>query len=201
MPAALALQQRLAAAGCDPGPQDGVAGARTYGALCGYVAGRELGKVGADIGRGIATYCSAFAPLDLAHFLSQGAKETDGFRFFTELGGPVYCAQYDNLARLGNTEPGDGYRFKGRGLLQLTGRANYEHIGEVIGLDLVAHPELAADPDLSVRIAAIYWREHGCSAHALADDCEAVTRKVNGGLNGFLERQRYLARAKAMLRP
>jgi putative chitinase len=199
--AVLALQGRLKAAGHDPGPIDGARGPKTYAALCGYIAERDLAAVGLVLGRGITAYCAGFSDLELAHFLSQGAHETQAFRYFAELGGPIYCARYDFRADLGNTEHGDGYRFKGRGLFQLTGRANYEHMAKQTGVDLVARPELAADPDFSVRLAVLYWRERGLSPLACNDDCEAVTRKINGGLNGFLERQRYLARAKTMLRP
>lgn len=194
-----ALQERLAAAGYDPGEIDGDRGPHTYAALCSYVAGREIGTVGLGLGRGLEAYCAGFPDLQLAHFIGQACEETEAFRYFTELGGAAYCAKYDGRQDLGNTEPGDGYLFRGRGIFELTGRANYAQMSKLIGIDLVAHPDLAAGSDLAVRIAAIYWRKHNIGPLADADDCAAVTRKINGGENGLDARQNYTKRAKTAL--
>lgn len=102
---------------------------------------------------------------------------------------------YGGRADLGNTEPGDGARFIGRGFLQITGRANYRLLGERIGVDLEVEPELASRPDIAVRLACAYWTMR--RINDVCDDFEAVTRRINGGLTGYEDRLRWLARAKA----
>ena len=197
-----AIQSRLLAAGYQPGPIDGEIGARTYAALFSFAAKRHLGAVGDSLGRGAAKCFSTYeitTPLRLAHFLAQSAHESALFRYFVELGGPQYCSKYDGRRDLGNTQPGDGYRFRGRGVFQLTGRANYQSYGKLLGLDLIAHPEKAADPEVSVLIACAYWRSRGLNSYADRDDCEAVTKRINGGRNGLAEREAYTARLKALL--
>lgn len=197
-----ALQERLQTAGYDPGEIDGAAGPHTFSALCSYVAGREIGTVGMELGQGIATYCADFSALNLAHFLGQGAHETGAMRWLMERGGPAYCARYDGNKNLGNTEPGDGFRFRGRGFpIHLTGRANYAWMAKETGLDLLNEPDLAAEPANSVRIGAIYWHSRGIDRLAEADDIEGVTRKINGGVNGLDSRKTFTTRAKEMLRP
>lgn len=194
-------QARLAAAGYDPGSVDGILGPRTYAALFSYAAGRPLEEVGAALGRAAARHFPTFGittPPRLAHFIAQAAHETMAFRFFTEIGGPTYCARYEGRADLGNTQPGDGYRFKGRGIFQLTGRANYARFGARLGLDLVAQPDKAADPEVSLHIACLYWQDRRINPLADADDVAAVTRKINGGRNGLAERAAYTQRLKAM---
>jgi putative chitinase len=136
-------------------------------------------------------------PRRQAHFLAQIAHESGGLRWLSEL---ASGAAYEGRADLGNDRPGDGPRFKGRGLIQLTGRANYTAFGRAVGRDLTSSTEAAAqvarDPDLCVRAATWFWSERGLNALADADDLEAVTRRINGGLNGLADRAKYLARAK-----
>ena len=134
--------------------------------------------------------------LRVSHFLAQAAHESDGFCTLEEYGGPSYFARYDGRSDLGNTEPGDGARYHGRGIFQLTGRANYRRFGSLLGLDLEGRPELAADPATSLRIAAAYWNERKISPAADDDDLVRVTRLINGGRNGLKERGQYLAIAK-----
>lgn len=136
--------------------------------------------------------------LRLCHFLAQAAHETDGFRTLQEYGGPAYFARYDGRRDLGNTRAGDGARFHGRGIFQLTGRSNYRRYGALIGVDLEAHPERAMEPEISLRVAFAYWRERGCNLPADADDVAAVTKLINGGQNGLAERARLLAVAKGI---
>ena len=135
-------------------------------------------------------------PLRRAHFLAQLAHESARFSTTEEF---ASGAAYEGRADLGNTEPGDGPRYKGRGLLQLTGRANYRRFGRLIGVDLEAEPRRAAEPRLSLRIACLYWSERGLNAPADLDDLRAVTRAINGGLNGLADRRICLLRAKAAL--
>ena len=99
---------------------------------------------------------------------------------------------------LGNTEPGDGAAFIGRGLLQTTGRAAYTKIGKEIGFDLATHPELMEQPEIGIRAAFADWDALGANALADTDDVYAVTRRVNGGLNGIEDRKLFLAHAKRL---
>jgi putative chitinase len=131
-----------------------------------------------------------------AHFLAQICCESDGFCTTVEY---ASGEAYEGRADLGNTQPGDGPRFKGRGLIQLTGRANYRQYGELLKLDLVGDPELAADPVISLRIACTFWQQRALNPLADADDIIGITRRINGGLNGLDVRRAYLAAAKLAL--
>ena len=96
--------------------------------------------------------------LRIAHFLGQTCEKSAGFRTTEEFAsGEAYEGRKD----LGNVKKGDGPLFKGRGLLQLTGRANYHEYGDALGVDLGKNPTMAADPVLSLRIACEYWKRHG----------------------------------------
>lgn len=134
--------------------------------------------------------------LRIRHFLAQAAHETDGFRTLEEYGGPAYFMRYEGRRDLGNTQPGDGARYRGRGIFQLTGRANYRHFGQILGVDLEAAPERAKEPATALPVAFAYWRERDIGPAADADDVAAVTRLINGGRNGLTERTRYLEKAK-----
>ncbi|SUD59824.1 lysozyme [Ectopseudomonas oleovorans] len=101
---------------------------------------------------------------------------------------------------LGNTEPGDGHKFRGRGYTQLTGRSNYEAAGKALGIDLVSNPDMAADPEVAAKVATWYWKSRpGLSEAAKNGDVTGVTKKINGGTNGLADRQakteKYLAEA------
>lgn len=135
--------------------------------------------------------------LRIAHFMGQVTHECAGFRTTEEF---ASGAAYEGRRDLGNTQRGDGRRYKGRGLLQLTGRANYRDMGARLGLPLEDQPELAGDPVTSLRIACEYWKSRRINQDADADDLIRVTRKVNGGLNGLDDRRVYLGRAKAALK-
>ncbi|MDV7395544.1 glycoside hydrolase family 19 protein, partial [Arthrospira platensis SPKY1] len=94
--------------------------------------------------------------------------------------------------RLGNGSAGsgDGWRYRGRGLIQITGRANYEASGAALGVDLIDAPELLEWQHLAALSAAEWWHRHGCNQLADTGDLAAVTRKVNGGLTGLDDRLR-----------
>ena len=130
--------------------------------------------------------------LIIAHFWAQMAHETGGFRWLRELGGPSYFKRYEGRKDLGNTKPGDGIKYFGRGIIHLTGKANYEIYSHKISMDLVNEPELAEKPDIAMLIALHYWKDRGINAKAAKDDLKAVTRAINGGLNGLTDRERYL---------
>ncbi len=131
-----------------------------------------------------------------AAFLAQVGHESAGLRYFEEL---ASGAAYERRKDLGNVRPGDGRRFKGRGPIQLTGRANYRLAGRALGLDLENHPQLAARPDVGVRIAGWFWRRHGLNELADRGDFREITKRINGGFNGLADRRAYWARAKAVV--
>jgi putative chitinase len=147
------------------------------------------------------------APARAAAFLAQLAHESGQFRFMEEIWGPTDAqSRYEPVTRLsqdlGNTEVGDGKRFKGRGPIQLTGRANYKRFGDLLDLDLVADPPRAAKPDVAFRVAGLYWSKNGLNE--LADVATAgafkeITRRINGGTNGLAERQAFYAVARRVL--
>jgi predicted chitinase len=134
--------------------------------------------------------------LRVAHFLAQTCCESDGFCATVEYSSGE---AYEKRADLGNVQLGDGTRYKGRGLIQLTGRDNYQRFGELLDLDLINAPELAADPATSLLIACQFWKDKNLNYYADRDDIETITRRINGGLNGLTARRTYLARAKAAL--
>jgi putative chitinase len=134
-------------------------------------------------------------PLRICHFLAQVAHESAGFRTTKEY---ASGAAYEGRKNLGNTQPGDGKRYKGRGLIQLTGRANYRTYGKRLGIDLEGDPAQAEEPALSLQIACEYWKANNLNVLADKDDVAGITRKINGGYNGLDDRKKYLAKAKTM---
>lgn len=132
----------------------------------------------------------------IAHFLAQCAHESASFRTLEEY---ASGSAYEGRRDLGNTQPGDGKRFKGRGIIQLTGRANYRAYGKALGIDLENDPERAKDPEVSVLTALEYWKNRNLNYFADKDDITTITKRINGGLNGFADRQKYLERAKEAL--
>ena len=139
-----------------------------------------------------------------AAFLAQLAHESGEFQYMEEIWGPTAAQRrYEPdtpLARaLGNTDKGDGYRYKGRGPIQVTGRANYQRYGKELDVDLVKQPELAAKPEHGFDIAGVYWTKNGLNALADAGDFKAITRRINGGYNGLADREAYYRRAKQVL--
>jgi putative chitinase len=138
-------------------------------------------------------------PLQQAHFLAQVGHESGELRYAEEI---TSGRAYEGRRDLGNAQPGDGPRFKGRGLIQLTGRANYQQYGQAIGRDLVTNgqwTQVADDPNLAVDVACWYWETRRLNPYADQDDIITITRRINGGLNGLEDRQRLLARAKFFL--
>lgn len=134
--------------------------------------------------------------LRICHFLAQAAHESASFQTLKEY---ASGAAYEGRKDLGNVKTGDGVRYKGRGIFQLTGRANYRTIGQKISMDLENNPELAESPEVSVLTALEYWKSRNLNILADRDDVEGITRKINGGLNGFEDRKKYLTRAKSVI--
>lgn len=135
-----------------------------------------------------------------AAFLAQIAHESSEFRFFHEVWGPTAQQEkyepHTSLSKeLGNIEKGDGFRFRGRGAIQITGRANYEKFGALIGEDLIADPDLAAQMPHAFRIAGAFWKHHGLNELADAGEFKEITKKINGGYTGQVNREKYYERA------
>ncbi len=130
-------------------------------------------------------------PRRQAAFLAQCAHESGEFRYMREL---ATGDAYEGRADLGNTQPGDGRRFKGGGLIQITGRSNFEACGQAIGVDLLNNPALIEVPGNACMASAWWWQKHGLNE--LADQNRygafgAVTKRVNGGFNGLDDRLDY----------
>lgn len=151
-------------------------------------------------------------PHDQAMFLAQCGHESASFRFNRERWGPTasqkryerdFSAPWGKGAvnrlafQLGNSEPGDGRRFLGRGPLQLTGRDNYKEMGLALGLDLIHAPDIVEFPHVGIRVAGCYWRRRGLSN--LSHDIVRATKVINGGDNGLSDRIERWERAKAAL--
>lgn len=139
---------------------------------------------------GINTY------LRICHFLAQAAHESAGFKVLEEY---ASGAAYEGRKDLGNVKPGDGKRYKGRGIFQLTGRANYRVMGQKLGVNLEGNPALASDPLISIKTACEYWNSRNLSAYADLDDVMTITKRINGGYNGLDDRKLYLQRVKTII--
>jgi len=131
--------------------------------------------------------------LRIAHFLAQLGHESDHFRTFREY---ASGAAYEGRRDLGNVKKGDGRRYRGRGPIQITGRYNYEKYGKRLGIDLINKPELAETAEIGVKIAILYWLDHGLNALADKDDIRGITKRINGGFNGLNSRIAMLENAK-----
>ncbi|NWD48682.1 glycoside hydrolase family 19 protein [Pseudomonas gingeri] len=145
-------------------------------------------------------------PKRIAAFLAQVGHESAQLRYVRELGSDRYLSKYDTGAlaiRLGNTPDadGDGQRYRGRGLIQITGRSNYRQCSLALFGDerLLQQPELLEQPQWAAESAAWFWEQQGLNALADVDQFNSITRKINGGLNGLEDRLQLWARARAVL--
>ncbi|MDJ0580945.1 D-Ala-D-Ala carboxypeptidase family metallohydrolase [Crocosphaera sp.] len=130
-------------------------------------------------------------------FIAQIAHESGSLRYKEEI---ASGAAYEGRRDLGNTQPGDGKRFKGRGLIQLTGRANYRQCAKALGKPLENNPELVIkDPYTNAAVAGWYWQSRNINQAADQGDFQKVTRLINGGLNGYADRCQFWERAKKVL--
>jgi putative chitinase len=187
---------------------DGIPGPKTYAALFAYMGAKDTA---AELGQAAAKYWPQFhisdSPLRVAHFLAQAAAETGNFRWLRELWGPTPAQKgYEGRADLGNCIPGDGQRFMGRGIFQITGRDNYERFGKLCGVDICCNPDLAQQPDMALHIACLYWNEHHLNDYADADNILGVSNGINRGNpasirepNGYDARKAALRKAKVVL--
>lgn len=159
-------------------------------------------------------------PLRKAHFLAQVAHESGGLKYSQEnlnyssqglrsvFGkyfktmeiAEAYARKPEKIAnrvyanRMGNGDEasGDGWKFKGRGLIQLTGRDNYQRFGVDYGVDCVNNPDLLLDPEWALTSACWFWKKRNLNIYADNDDILMVTKRINGGINGLNDRQQYL---------
>jgi predicted chitinase len=188
------------------------------------VSSARAGKYLADLNTLLPQH-NIDTPLRVAHFLSQVLHESgrmkhtkenmnysaEGLRitfkkYFTKAQAQTYARKpqrigsraYAKRMGNGNEASGDGYRFRGRGLIQLTGRSNYEKFSIWVGEDVVAAPELVSDKH-AVASAVFFWETRKLNDHADLDDCRTVTKRINGGLNGLSDRMGLLLQAKELL--
>ncbi|WP_225408961.1 LysM peptidoglycan-binding domain-containing protein [Stigmatella hybrida] len=207
--------------GARPGPQDGfdppatggkpptgpVTGPSNGGDVKGGVSLAQLRKIMPNLSQAKAEQylphlnramaeANINTPKRQAAFLAQLAHESGEFRYMEEI---ASGAAYEGRRDLGNTQPGDGVRFKGRGPIQLTGRSNYRAAGQALGIDLENNPKRAADPDVGFRTAAWFWNSRNLNSYADAGNFREVTRRVNGGYNGLASREAYYQRALNVL--
>jgi predicted chitinase len=125
------------------------------------------------------------AGAELAAFMAQCAHESAKFTATKEFSSGQ---QYEGRADLGNTQPGDGVKYKGRGFIMITGRANYTAASKALGIDLVNHPELAERPDVATKVSLWYWNKFVKPKISNFANTKQVTKKVNGGYNGLQQR-------------
>lgn len=129
-------------------------------------------------------------------FLAQIAHESGSLKYVKEI---ADGAAYEGRLDLGNTQPGDGPRYKGRGLIQITGRSNYGLYGPLLGLDLLKEPERLEEPHWACFSAACFWQRNGLNELASGDKFGAITKKINGGYNGLDDRIAHWLRARKAL--
>lgn len=142
----------------------------------------------------------------IAGFLSQIGVESEELLYVKELGGSSYFKKYDiqfnpkKAKELGNDKPGDGYKYKGRGIIQITGKFNYSACGKDLGIDLVNKPELLELPLYAVESAGWYWSKRNINKACDTDDITKITRLVNTGLMHLSRRSAYYNKAKEVLK-
>lgn len=127
-------------------------------------------------------------PVRQAAFLAQIAHESSSLKFVREIAnGEAYEGRKD----LGNTEPGDGPKYKGRGLIQLTGRANYEAASKYFNTDFVKFPKLVERPEYATAVSGWFWWKHKLNSLADTQEIRRITKIINGGYNGLDSRIRH----------
>jgi Predicted chitinase len=162
-------------------------------------AGRQAGVFVSGINVAMTRY-AIDKPLRVSAFIAQVGHESGQLHHAREIWGPTaQQAGYEGRADLGNTVKGDGFKYRGRGLIQITGRANYTACGEALGLDLVSHPDYLELPQHAAMSAAWFWSTRGLNALADRGEFVKITRRINGGLTGQDDRQVLYDRALEVL--
>ena len=135
-----------------------------------------------------------------AHFLAQMAHETGGFKWNRELWGPTKAQRgYEGRIDLGNTEVGDGSRFRGRSWVMVTGRYNYTQISRELGEDFLLNPELLEQDPYATLAAGWYWNSRYLNKLADEDNLLAITKRINGGTNGLEDRKQWYHKIRHIL--
>ncbi|MCF3191424.1 glycoside hydrolase family 19 protein [Pseudomonas bubulae] len=136
----------------------------------------------------------------VADFIAQVGHESGQLKYVKEIWGPTAAqARYEGRKDLGNTAVGDGSKYRGRGLIQVTGRTNYIMCGEALALDLINQPELLEKPQHACMSVAWFWVTRGLNTLADAGQFDRITGRINGGQNGAADRQALYARALKVL--
>jgi len=162
-------------------------------------AGRQAGVFVSVLNTAMNRYGIVGTPR-VAAFIAQVGHESGQLRFVREIWGPTaQQAGYEGRADLGNTVPGDGSKYRGRGLIQITGRANYAACGEALGLDLINNPQLLEQPQYAAMSAAWFWSTRGLNTLADQGQFVKITRRINGGLTGQDDRQALYDKALKVL--
>jgi len=149
----------------------------------------------------VQTYAEINTPLRISMFLAQCLHETGGFVHLRELGSDYYFRKYEFRKDLGNIYKGDGAKYKGRGLIQLTGRYNYTACGKDLNLPLVEQPFLAERYPVAVQVAGWFWKEHSLNYYADMLNIYKCTKRINGGYNGIEDRKMWYDRCKQIFIP
>ena len=137
----------------------------------------------------------------LAAFLAQVGHESGQLRYNKEIWGPTAAQKgYEGRKDLGNIIAGDGVKFKGRGLIQITGRANYSNFGQTNGVDCINNPSLLEQPEYAVMTACWFWQKNNLNKYADSGDFKTLTKRINGGYNGLEDRIQIWERAKKILK-
>lgn len=157
---------------------------------------------GAKVDVFLAPLNAAMAEFDIitlarqASFIAQVGHESGQLRYVREI---ANGSAYEGRKDLGNTQPGDGVRFRGRALLQITGRINYKKCGEALGVDLIKTPELLEGTVLACRASAWWWKSHGLNELSDIGDQVKICKRVNGGTNGLTDRLALFKKASEVL--
>lgn len=207
---------------------DGAFGPKSYSALMAFIGRKTLCETHIALGRAAARHFPRHqvdTAKRIADFLAQSSVETLGFTLLVEnlnyraerirqvwpgrfptvasaepfAGNPAALANKVYGGRFGNVNAGDGWKYRGRGTKQTTFHNNYAEVQRVTGLPVLANPDLLAEPDYGMLAGCIYWRERGCAELADSGDFEALTRRINGGVNGLADRKAARQRATLIL--
>lgn len=176
----------------EPGSPDAKKMIQQYGSTSKYANSQEQNK--------LANYAQKHGVkgLELAALLAQAAHETLSFTGLVERGDKTYFKKYDG--KLGNDKPGDGYKYRGRGYIHITGKYNYALVGKALGLDLLKHPELMERTDVALKASMWYWNTRVRPGVKDWNDVRAVTYRVNGGYIGLDDREANFADYKRKLK-
>ncbi|MBI6603629.1 MULTISPECIES: glycoside hydrolase family 19 protein [Pseudomonas] len=162
-------------------------------------AGRQAGVFVPALNTAMSRY-GIVGTARVAAFIAQVGHESGQLRYVREIWGPTaQQAGYEGRSDLGNTVKGDGSRYRGRGLIQVTGRSNYAACGEALGLDLINKPELLELPQNASMSAAWFWSTRGLNTLADQGEFVKITRRINGGVNGLADRQALYEKALKVL--